>query len=69
LVLVNYAIAACIRDRRTHQLGNIIISGRGSGMIPFDLSLSRLVEQKRIAPETALRAARDPATLQKTLER
>jgi len=69
LVMVNLAVSTCIRDRRTHQLANIIVSGRSAGMIPFDLSLSQLVAQGRIDTETALRAARDPGVLQKTLEK
>jgi len=69
LVMVNLAVSACIRDRRTHQLGNVIVSGRAAGMIPFDYSLSQLVANGRIDAETALRAARDPGALQKTLER
>lgn len=69
LVMVNLAVSACIRDRRTHQLNNVIVSGRAAGMIPFDYSLSQLVAQGRIDPETALRAARDPGALQKTFEK
>ncbi|MCB9550663.1 MAG: PilT/PilU family type 4a pilus ATPase [Myxococcales bacterium] len=68
LVRVNYAIAAMIRERRTHQFTTTINSGRREGMLPFDVSLAELVRAGELDAETATRAARDPNYFRRALE-
>lgn len=68
LVRVNYAIAAMIRERRTHQFATTINSGRREGMVPFDVSLAELVRAGELDPETAARAARDPNFFRRALD-
>lgn len=67
VVRVTYAIGAMIRERRTHQFTNAIQSGRAEGMVGFDTSLAELVERGLLDAETALRHARDPNLLRRTL--
>ncbi|MEE2788764.1 MAG: PilT/PilU family type 4a pilus ATPase [Myxococcota bacterium] len=59
LVRVNYAVSNTIREQRTHQLNNQIQSGSKTGMIPFDVSLARLVNLEHVAYDVAVRCARD----------
>ena len=68
LVRVNYAIAAMIRERRTHQFATTIMSGRKEGMLPFDHSLAELVRAGEIDPDAAMRAARDPNYFRRALD-
>jgi twitching motility protein PilT len=62
-----YAVAALIRDGKTHQLATQIQLGKDEGMIPFERSLVDLVRAGRITRETALGAARSPEELQRWL--
>jgi twitching motility protein PilT len=63
----SYAIAAQIREGKTHQLATQIQLGRDDGMIPLERSLVDLVRAGRITRETALAAARSPEELQRWL--
>ncbi len=67
LLTVNYAVAALIREGKTHQLSTQIQTGREDGMIPFEVSLFDLLRAGRVTREVALAAARAPAELQKRL--
>jgi twitching motility protein PilT len=67
LLTVNYAVAALIRDGKTHQLTTQIQTGREDGMITFESSLFDLLRAGRISRDTALGAARDSVELQKRL--
>jgi twitching motility protein PilT len=53
----SYAVAAHIREGKTHQLATQIQLGQDEGMIPFERSLVDLVRAGRITRETALVAA------------
>ena len=64
----SYAIAAQIRDSKTHQLATQIQLGQDEGMIPLERSLVDLVRTGRITRETALAAARSPEELQRWLK-
>src|SRR5207302_8163255 len=64
----SYAIAAQIRERKTHQLATQIQLGQDEGMIPLERSLVDLVRTRRITRETALAAARSPEELQRWLK-
>jgi len=64
----SYAIAAQIRESKTHQLATQIQLGQDEGMIPLERSLVDLVRTRRITRETALAAARSPEELQRWLK-
>ncbi len=67
LLTVNYAVAALIREGKTHQLASQIQTGREDGMVAFEASLFDLIRTGRITREVALAAARDPTELQRRL--
>jgi twitching motility protein PilT len=67
LLTVNYAVAALIREGKTHQLTTQIQTGRDDGMITFESSLFDLLRAGRISRDTALGAARDSAELQRRI--
>jgi len=67
LLTVNYAVAALIREGKTHQLTTQIQTGRDDGMITFESSLFELLRAGRISRDTALGAARDSVELQRRL--
>jgi twitching motility protein PilT len=67
LLTVNYAVAALIREGKTHQLSTQIQTGREDGMIAFEASLFELVRAGRVSREVATAAARDPDELQRRL--
>src|SRR3989441_11083795 len=65
---VSYAVAAQIREAKTHQLATQIQLGKDEGMIPFERSLVDLVRTGRITRETALGAAPSPEDLERWLK-
>jgi twitching motility protein PilT len=67
LLTVNYAVAALIREGKTHQLASQIQTGREDGMVAFEASLFELLRAGRITREVALGAARDPVELQRRM--
>jgi len=67
LLTVNYAVAALIREGKTHQLASQIQTGREDGMVAFEASLFELLRTGRITREVALDAARDPLELQRRM--
>ena len=67
LLTVNYAVAALIREGKTHQLASQIQTGREDGMVAFEASLFELIRTGRITRDVAVAAARDPAELQRRL--
>jgi twitching motility protein PilT len=67
VMIATYAVAALIRDGKTHQLASAIQTGRDDGMVPLERSLVELVRAGHVTRETAMRAARDPETFQKWL--
>ena len=67
LLTVNYAVAALIREGKTHQLASQIQTGREDGMVAFEASLFELIRTGKITREVAVAAARDPAELQRRL--
>lgn len=54
IMLVNNAIRSQIREGKTHQLENSILSGRDQGMITMDDSLWNLYKDYQIDEETLL---------------
>jgi twitching motility protein PilT len=65
LLVANAAVAAQIRDGRTHLLATQIELGADEGMIPLDRALAALVQAGRITRE----AAADAATSREALDR
>jgi twitching motility protein PilT len=65
ILMVNYAVAALIREGKTHQLATQIQTGRDEGMVALDASLLDLVRAGRISREVAVANARDPVELQR----
>jgi twitching motility protein PilT len=63
LMLVNVPVATKIREHRGHQLRSEIQKGRNEGMIPLELTLARLVRDRRISEETARSVASDSRLL------
>jgi twitching motility protein PilT len=63
LMLVNVPVATKIREHRGHQLRSEIQKGRNEGMIPLELTLARLVRERRTSEDTARRFASDPRLL------
>ena len=64
----SYAVAALIREGKSHQLATQIQLGQDEGMIPFERSLVDLVRSGRIARESARAAARSPEELERWLK-
>src|SRR5262249_16639488 len=64
----SHAVAAQIREGKTHQLATQIQLGQDEGMIPPEPSLVDLVRAGRITRETALGAARSPEDLARWLK-
>jgi twitching motility protein PilT len=63
-----YAVAAQIREGKTHQLATQIQLGQDEGMIPLERSLVELVRAGRITRETALAAARNAEEIERWLK-
>jgi twitching motility protein PilT len=57
------AVRALIRDAKTHQLRNAIVTGRNAGMQTLESHLSELVMRGEIAYESACAAANRPADI------
>jgi twitching motility protein PilT len=53
------AVRALIRDDKTHQLGNAIVTGSREGMMTIEASLAQLVREGLISLESARAHARD----------
>ena len=63
----SYAVAAHIRDGKTHQLATQMQLGQDEGMIPLERSLVDLVRSGRITRDTARGAARNREELERWL--
>lgn len=66
-LVVTHAVSNLIRERRTHQIQSSIQTGHARGMLSFERSLIRLLEQDLITGETALRMAPDPKQIERFL--
>ena len=67
VMIVNAAIQNLIRDGRTHQIDNAILSGQVQGMISMDQELFRMVREGIITRQVALLYASNPETLAKRI--
>ncbi len=60
ILLANDAVRSLIREGRTHQLRNAIVTGRNAGMQTLEAHLTELVVRGEIALETARASAMRP---------
>jgi twitching motility protein PilT len=68
ILTITHAVAAQIRDARTHMIATQLETGAEEGMIPMARSLATLVRAGRVTRTVALGAAEDRAALEKLLE-
>jgi twitching motility protein PilT len=61
------AIRNMIRESKIHQIASSIAAGTAAGMISMDASILKLVREKRVSPEVALRFASNPDLMKKHL--
>ena len=69
VLLATQALSSTIREGKTHQIGDIISSGKRSGMVSMDDSLIQLVETKVIEPQQALEKAIDKDAMRRWLKK
>jgi twitching motility protein PilT len=67
IMFVNQAIRTLIRDGKTHQIENVIMSSRQEGMITNDEALIELYNANQITKETAIAHATNQATMSKKI--
>ena len=63
ILIGNHAVRNLIREKKTHQLDNVLTTGRKEGMRSLDTHLKELVAENIVTIEEALRVANDPQTL------
>lgn len=68
VMTVTGAVRNMIREGKTFQLGAVIDSGSGQGMISMDQSILRLMREGLISEETALRYAVNVDSVKRSLE-
>jgi twitching motility protein PilT len=59
LALGTPALAALVREGKTHQIATVIQTGRDEGMIPLDRSLAERVEKGKVTVEAATAVTSD----------
>jgi twitching motility protein PilT len=67
ILTVNHAVAAQIREGRTHMVATQLETGADEGMVPMARSLASLVRAGRVARAVALAACEQRETLEKLL--
>ena len=65
ILIKNHAVAAHIRDGKTHQTRTIMETGRRDGMVTMDYRLKELYEDGRISYDEVVRRVSSPTFLQK----
>jgi len=63
VMLMNYSIKNCLRDKKFEQIEGLIEIGRKEGMFTIDHHLVHLVQQDRISIEEAFASCRDDTLL------
>ncbi len=69
LLIKTPAVSSIIRDAKTHLLDNLIQTSAELGMISFEASLGRLVQEGKISYENAYNFALRPEILAKLLDK
>ena len=62
VLTTNTAVKNIVRDNRLHELGSLLQTSAGEGMVSFDKSLARHVASGRISPKIAEEWVRDKKT-------
>jgi twitching motility protein PilT len=65
LLLVTPAVQNLIREKRTHEIDNIIETSSEQGMMSMDRSLSDLVRTGQVPIDVAMKYARNPTLFQR----
>jgi Tfp pilus assembly pilus retraction ATPase PilT len=65
----NAAIAQIVREGKFGRIREALIAGAPQGMATLDSGLERLLEMKKITPETALERAVDKETFMDVVRR
>ena len=60
ILMANPAIRNLIREGKTHQIPNVLQTGKAQGMCTMDDALEDLMREGEITRETALKYARNP---------
>lgn len=69
LMLLNPAIRTLIREGKTHQIDNAIMTGAREGCISMDASLQKLFMAGRVSRTNCIEAAYDPDQMKRNLMR
>lgn len=64
ILLGNHAVRNLIREKKTHQMDNVLLTGRKEGMQLLDQHLKELVSDGTVTLDEAMRVAADPSGLQ-----
>lgn len=67
ILRANPAIRNMIRESKTHQIQNALMTGRNQGMMTMDECLEQYYNQGLITRETAIRYARNPNILEEQI--
>lgn len=67
LMHMNTAIRSMIRDNKSHQIDNAIVSGAKEGMIAMDQAILNLYQEGLITKETALEYADNPEQMRRRI--
>jgi twitching motility protein PilT len=63
IMVGNHAIGHLIREGKSHQVNNVIMTGKKEGMQLMDSHLKELVDRRVVAPEDAARFAEEPEAI------
>ncbi|MDB4997899.1 MAG: Twitching motility protein PilT [Myxococcaceae bacterium] len=69
ILLGTSGVAAMIREGKTFQILNAMQSGQAQGMQTMDMTLERLMLEKKITPEAAMEKASDKESFQKAVDK
>jgi twitching motility protein PilT len=67
LLINNNAVANLIREKRTHEISNVIETSSQDGMIDLNRSLAALVKAGEITQENAMLFSTNPRTLERMI--
>jgi twitching motility protein PilT len=64
VMVANAGIRNLIKEGKTHQLRNALVTGRREGMITLEQSLSELIHAGQISPEDAYSRSSHPKEIE-----
>jgi twitching motility protein PilT len=65
VMVANSAVRNLVREGKTNQLRNVLVTGQGEGMQTLEMSLNHLIEQEAISYDEALAVSLFPKELKK----